>query len=51
MVPDDAPTSAVPEVTPDSELDDLSGQGSENVSQILRDFQVSAEHNEDEVPL
>ncbi|XP_018409307.1 PREDICTED: chloride channel protein 1 [Nanorana parkeri] len=51
MVPDDAATSAAPELTPDSELDDLSGQGSENVSQILRDFQVSAEHSDDDAPL
>ncbi|CAI9566335.1 unnamed protein product [Staurois parvus] len=51
MVPDDVPTSVALEVTPDSELDDLSGQGSENVSQILRDFQASAEQSEDEVPL
>lgn len=51
MVPDDPVISVAPEVTPDSELDDLSGQGSENVSQILRDFQVSAEHSEDEAQL
>ncbi|KAM8924334.1 chloride channel protein 1 [Pelodytes ibericus] len=37
--------------TPDSELDDLSGQGSENVSQILKDFQVSSEHSDDDIPL
>ncbi|XP_066457594.1 chloride channel protein 1 [Eleutherodactylus coqui] len=51
MIPDDPTSLATPEVTPDSELDDLSGQGSENVSQILRDFQVSAEHSDDDVPL
>ncbi|KAM4636130.1 chloride channel protein 1 isoform 2-T2 [Discoglossus pictus] len=38
-------------VTPDSELDDLSGQGSENVSQILKDFQVPSEQSDDDVPL
>ncbi|XP_063290905.1 chloride channel protein 1 isoform X1 [Pelobates fuscus] len=37
--------------TPDSELDDLSGQGSENVSQILKDFQVSSDHSDDDAPL
>ncbi|XP_075467916.1 chloride channel protein 1 isoform X3 [Ascaphus truei] len=47
VLPDDPITPA----TPDSELDDLSGQGSENVSQILRDFRVSSEHSEDDVPL
>ncbi|KAM9324570.1 chloride channel protein 1 [Gastrophryne carolinensis] len=51
MMPDDTATLAVPEVTPDSELDDLSGQGSENVSQILKDFQASAEYSEDDAPL
>ncbi|KAM4702759.1 chloride channel protein 1 [Rhinophrynus dorsalis] len=47
MLPDDPTTLA----TPDSELDDLSGQGSENVSQILRDFQMPSEHSEDDAPL
>ncbi|XP_075071848.1 chloride channel protein 1 [Mixophyes fleayi] len=51
MLPDDPTNLATPEVTPDSELDDLSGQGSENVSQILKDFQVLAEHSEDDAPL
>ncbi|KAG8549651.1 hypothetical protein GDO81_020327, partial [Engystomops pustulosus] len=51
MIPDDHVTFASPEMTPDSELDDLSGQGSENVSQILRDFQTFAEHSEDDAPL
>ncbi|XP_044155306.1 chloride channel protein 1 [Bufo gargarizans] len=49
MMPDEPITLASPEVTPDSELDDLSGQGSENVSQILRDFQTSAEHSEEDL--
>uniref|UniRef100_A0A8C5RBU8 Chloride voltage-gated channel 1 n=1 Tax=Leptobrachium leishanense TaxID=445787 RepID=A0A8C5RBU8_9ANUR len=44
----DEPTTLA---TPDSELDDLSGQGSENVSQILKDFQVSSDHSDDDVPL
>ncbi|KAM3912940.1 chloride channel protein 1 isoform 2-T2 [Leptodactylus fuscus] len=51
MIPDDPTILASPEVTPDSELDDLSGQGSENVSQILKDFQTFAEHSEDDAPL
>ncbi|XP_073540873.1 chloride channel protein 1 isoform X1 [Phyllobates terribilis] len=51
MIPDDPIIVASPEVTPDSELDDLSGQGSENVSQILRDFQGFSEHSEEDAPL
>ncbi|XP_031761520.1 chloride channel protein 1 [Xenopus tropicalis] len=47
MLPDD-PTNLA---TPDSELDDLSGQGSENVSQILKDFHVSTEHSDEDAPL
>ncbi|OCT69673.1 hypothetical protein XELAEV_18036597mg [Xenopus laevis] len=47
VLPDD-PTNLA---TPDSELDDLSGQGSENVSQILKDFKVSNEHSDEDAPL
>ncbi|XP_053307318.1 chloride channel protein 1 isoform X2 [Spea bombifrons] len=47
MLLDDPTTLA----TPDSELDDLSGQGSENVSQILRDFRATSDQSDDDVPL
>ncbi|XP_068111187.1 chloride channel protein 1 [Hyperolius riggenbachi] len=51
MAHDDLTIVVASEATPDSELDDLSGQGSENVSQIIKDFSLSVEQSEDEVPL
>ncbi|XP_069835927.1 chloride channel protein 1 isoform X3 [Dendropsophus ebraccatus] len=49
MIPDEPTILVTSDVTPDSELDDLSGQGSENVSQILSDFQVLAEQSEEDL--